>query len=229
LITSADGEFQTGTYAFELTVKDNLGSVAISRTIVTVKGQSYWSTEPPKSNIPPKNNTPSTPVKNKTRLKGGPSNAAINLLLPGVGHYFVSGDNNGENRKASAFALTAVYAGSIGGALYFNGKSNSEYKKYNDLANYREYQKDANGVVIGVRGANEAEASKYFNNTKSAHRNSLICLGVGGGVLIGDLVYTFLKGNKNKTEWQAENTSFRPNLIFSTNGTVTTAGVQFKF
>lgn len=231
LITSADGEFQTGTYAFELAVKDNFGSVAVSNTILTVKGQSYWSTQHPKSNTPSKINvSPSKqPVKSQTRLKGGPSNAAINLLLPGVGHYFVSGDSNGENRKAGAFILTAVYAASIGGSFYFNGKSNSDYKKYNDLANFREYQKDASGVIIGIRGANEADANKYFNSAKSAHTNSLICLGVGGGVLIGDLIYTFLKGSKNKKEWKAQGTSFKPNLIFSLNRAVTTAGVQFKF
>lgn len=231
LLTPAEGELKAGTYAFELTVKDNLGSVAISRTIVTVKGQSYWSTQSPKSTTPPKKNVfPSTqPVKNQTRLKGGPSNAALNLLLPGVGHYFVSGDYTGANRKASSFTLTGVYLASIGGAFYFHQKSNSDYKKYNDLASYREYQKDANGTIIGVRGANETEANKYFNSAKAAHRNSLISLGVGGGVLVGDLIYTFLKGSKNKREWMTQNTSFKPNLIFSTNGAMTTAGVQFKF
>jgi hypothetical protein len=231
LIAHVEGEFKPGTYAFQLTVKDNLGSVAVSRTIVTAKEHTYWSTEPPKNNTPPKTNVfPSKqPVKNQTHLKGGPSNAAINLLLPGVGHYFVSGDHNGENRKAISFVVTAVYAGSIGSAFYFNGKSNSDYKKYNEMASYREYQKDANGTIIGVRGINEADANKYFNSAKSAHRNSLICLGVGGGVLIADLVYTFLKGSKNKREWKTENTSFKPSLIFSSDGIMTTAGVQFKF
>jgi hypothetical protein len=231
LIAHVEGEFKPGTYAFQLTVKDNLGSVAVSRTIVTVKEHTYWSTEPPKNNTPPKTNVPSfkQPVKNQTRLKGGPANTALNLLLPGVGHYFVSGDYNGENRKASSFIVTAVYAGSIGGAFYFNGKSNGDYKKYNELASYREYQRDANGMITGIRGANEADADKYFNSAKSAHRNSLICLGVGGGVLVGDLIYTFLKGSRNKKEWKSENTSFKPKLIFSSNGNVTTAGVQFKF
>lgn len=230
LFTAAEGELKAGTYAFELTVKDNLGSVAISRTIVTVKGQSYWSTQPPKSNTPPKTNvSPSVqPVKNQAHLKGGPSNAALNLLLPGVGHYFVSGDYTGANRKANSFILTGAYLASIGGTFYFQQKSNSDYKKYEDLANFREYQKDANGTIIGVRGTNEAEANKYFNSAKSAHRNSLISLGVAGSILVGDLIYTFLRANKNKKEW-AQNTSFKPNLIFSTNGTVASAGVQFKF
>jgi hypothetical protein len=170
-----------------------------------------------------------TQIKTATKLKGGPSNAVLNLLLPGVGHYFVSGDYNGGNRKKGAFILTALYVGSIGGAFYFNERSNDQYKKYNELADYREYQKDANGVIIGTRGGNEAEANKYFKDAKSSHRNALICLGVGGGVLVGDLIYTLAKGSKNSREWKTQNSSFKPNLFISSNGAVTTAGVQFKF
>jgi len=238
LIAFANGEFKEGTYAFELIIKDDQGATAISRTVLSVKSAPFVINTTP-VNTAPKKDSPvvskiipvpeNTKTKIATKLKGGPSNALVNLLLPGVGHYFVSGDHNGENRKAGAFILTAVYAGSIGGAVYFNGKSNDQYKKYNELANYREYQKDANGVIIGTPGGSEQEANKYLNNAKSSHRNTLICLGVGGGVLVGDLIYTLVKGSKNRKDWKTENISFRPNLIFSTNGFGTTAGVQFKF
>jgi hypothetical protein len=239
LIAYADGEFKAGTYAFELTIKDNLGSVSASRTALTVK-ESFWTTQPPPaSTAPAKTNTvPAvTPKKNQapdkvqpqTKLKGGPANAAANLLLPGLGHYFVSGNYKGENRKISAFILTGIYAASIGGTFYFNGKSNDLYKKYNELAGYREYQKDANGNIVGMRGVNEAQADKYYNDAKAAHRNSLICLGLGGGVLVGDLIYTFLKGSKNKKEWQAQSTSFKPELFILSDGYQTTAGLKIKF
>lgn len=231
LITQANGEFKPGTYAFELTVKDNLGAVAISRTALTVKETSYWTDHPANNVTPQKTNTtpPNPSQKKPTKLKGGPSNAALNLLLPGLGHYFVSGNYEGENRKPTAFIVTGVYAASLGGAFYFNKRSNDLYDKYNQLASFREYQKDANGVVIGVRGGNETEANKYYNDAKAAHRNSLICLGIGGGVLVGDLVYTFLKGNKNKKEWQSQNTSFKPNLFISSDGYETTAGIKISF
>jgi hypothetical protein len=231
LVAQVNGEFKPGTYAFELTIKDNLGSVAISRTALTVKATSYWTDRPVNNTPSQKTNTiPSnTPQKNPTKLKGGPSNAGLSLLLPGLGHYFVSGNYKGENRKATAFIVTGVYAASIGGAFYFNKRSNDLYDKYNELASYREYQKDANGVIIGIRGANEAEANNYYNDAKAAHRNSLICLGVAGGVLIGDLAYTFWKGNKNKKEWQSQNTSFKPNLFISSDGYETTAGIKISF
>lgn len=239
LIAYVNGQFLAGTYAFELSVKDDQGATAVSRTILNVKPEKIVINNPLPTHVQKKADSvvnkvvelpaTTTSTKTATKLKGGPENAAINLVLPGVGHYFVSGNYKGENRKKSAFILTAVYAGSIGGAVYFNAKSNSDYKKYNDLANYREYQKDANGIIIGMRGAKEADANRYFTSAKTAHRNSLVCLGVGGGVLIGDLVYTFLKGRKNQRQWKTENTSLKPKLIFSSNGVVTTAGVQFKF
>jgi hypothetical protein len=125
--------------------------------------------------------------------------------------------------------LTGIYAASLGGAFYFNERSGTQSKKYNELAAFREYQKDANGNIIGVRGANEAEANQYYNSARAASRNSLICLGVGGGVLLGDLVYTFLKGSKNKKQWQAQNTSYKPDLFFSSDGYQTTAGLKISF
>jgi hypothetical protein len=238
LIAHAEGEFKAGTYAFELTIKDNLGSVSTSRTALTVK-ESYWTTQPPPATntTPAKTNTipavilqkNQTPVQPQTKLRGGPANTAVNLLLPGLGHYFVSGNYKGENRKITAFILSGIYAASIGGIFYFNKKSSDFYKKYDELAGYREYQKDANGIIIGMRGINEAQADKYYNNAKAAHRNSLICLGVGGGVLAGDIIYTFLKGNKNKKEWQGQNTSLKPDLFISTDGYQTTAGLKIKF
>lgn len=231
LMAYASGEFKPGTYGFELKVKDNLGSVATSRTALTVKGTSYWSTEPPAGKTTPtrSRNSPILPQKTQSKLKGGPSNAALDVLLPGLGHYFVSGNYNGEGRKPTAFIVSGVYLASIGGAFYLNKHSNDLYDKYNQLAAFREYQKDANGQVIGIRGGNQAEADTYYNQAKSAQRNSLVCLGVAGGIMIGDAISTFLKGSKNKKEWLAETTTFQPHFFISSDGYQAIAGVQFKF
>ena len=233
LIAIAGGVFQEGTYAFELLIKDNQGATSIGRTILSVKPaiqaeRTVITPATPKKDSVMSARMPAEPQKVTTRLKGGPLNSAINILAPGVGHYFVSGDHNGQNRKASAFILTGAYLGAVGGAFYFNERSSSQNKKYNELVTYREIQKDANGEVIGVRGVNDAEANKFFNGAKTARRNSLICLGVGGGILLGDLVYTFMKGNKNRQAWR-QTTSFKPGLLISSDAHSTTVGVQFKF
>lgn len=238
LIAYASGGFKEGNYAFELFIKDDKGATAISRTILSVKPAPLITNTFPVASVPKKDTAggkllpgpkQKNAIKNSTRLKGGPSNALVNLLLPGAGHYLVSGNYKGDNRKAGSFIITGIYAASIGGAFYFNGKANSQNKKYKELAAYREYQNDANGLITGVRGANEAEANKYFNRAKSSYRNSLISLGVSGSILAGDLIYTLRKGSRNKKEWKKETTSFRPKLFISSNGYVTTAGLQFKF
>lgn len=229
LIAYADGEFKPGTYAFELTIKDNLGSVSSSRTSLTVKNPSYWTNPPVNNQQKTKTGQQSPPQKNQTKLKGGPSNAALNVLLPGLGHYFVSGDYNGQNRKATSFIITGVYIGSLTGAVLLNQKSDQEFEKYNELVNFREYQKDANGNIIGIRGGNEAQANDHYNKGQSLQRNAMICLGLGGAILAGDLVYTFLRGNKNKKEWMSANTSFKPNLFISSDGMATNIGIQLKF
>ena len=229
LIAYADGEFKPGTYAFELTIKDNLGSVSSSRTSLTVKNPSYWTNPPVNNQQKTKTGQQSPPQKNQTKLKGGPSNAALNVLLPGLGHYFVSGDYNGQNRKATSFIITGVYIGSLTGAVLLNQKSDQEFEKYNELVNFREYQKDANGNIIGIRGGNEAQANDHYDKGQSLQRNAMICLGLGGAILAGDLVYTFLRGNKNKKEWMSANTSFKPNLFISSDGMATNIGIQLKF
>lgn len=233
LIASANGIFKEGTYAFELSVTDDKGANAIGRTVLNVTSAPFITQVHPidtvKKQQPKTVNIPNEPVKVITPLKGGPLNAGINLLIPGLGHYLVSGNYKGENRKPASFIITALYAGSVAGTFYFKSSSDANYKKYSELADYREYLKDANGAIIGVRGADQTKADNYFNKAKAQHRNSLIALGVGGGILVGDFIYTLVKGEKNKTQWKSETTSFRPRLFISREGNQTTAGVKIKF
>lgn len=232
LVASASGSFKEGTYAFELTVTDDKGAKAISRTVLSIAEPLITNVHRDDTivKLQTKNDiVHSEPVKENIPLKGGPLNAAVNLLLPGLGHYLVSGDYKGENKKPASFIITALYAGSVAGTFYFKSMSDANYRKYAELADYREYLKDANGTIIGVRGADQTKADDYFNRAKAQHRNSLVALGVGGGILVGDFIYTIFKGQKNKAEWKSEMTSFKPRLFISREGNQTTAGIKLKF
>jgi hypothetical protein len=180
------------------------------------------------------NNTTQKPAAVVTRpvtkasmpaLKGGPSNAFLNILVPGLGHYKVSGDQYGNDRKISSFLVTAFYTGALGGSAYYYMKSNDQYDKYIELSKFREYQHDANGNVIGVRGANQAVAKQQLKDAKTSRRNALILAGVGGGILVTDLVYTFIKGSKNKKQWERE-ANAKAKLFFSSDGTSLAAGFR---
>lgn len=177
-------------------------------------------------------NTARPPIATRARyeppkLKGGPANALLNILAPGLGHYFVSGDHYGNNRKPGSFLITAFYGGAIGGAVYYKLRSNRQYDDYIKASQFREYQRDANGNVIGVRGASEAQSNQYLSSSKSSHNNALILAGVAGGILAADLVYTFIRGMKNKRAWKQENgLSIQPYIFPTTQGM--TAGVRIQ-
>ena len=174
---------------------------------------------------------PTQPINNQAsmqKLKGGPSNALLDLLVPGVGHYYVSGDHYGNDRKPAVLLITALYAGSVGGAIYYKLRSNREHNTYLELANYREYQKDADGNVIGVRGVNQAVAERYLSDARNSHNNFLILAGVGAGIIVSDAIYTFIRGSRNKKAWEAEAKVHAKPFIFS-DGTRLTAGLRINF
>jgi hypothetical protein len=209
--TDVVGELKEGTYIFELTVTDNLGSTTSDRMSIIVKPVIDVKPPPVVSTPPPviKKDTVQKPAVVKRtyempKLKGGPGNAFVNLLLPGLGHYYVSGDHYGNDRKPQVLLISALYAGSIGGAVYYKLRSINEYNKYKQLSEFREYQRDANGVVIGIRGANQAHSNQYLNASKTSHKNFMILTGISAGILAADFVYTFFRGLKNQRAWKRE-------------------------
>jgi hypothetical protein len=171
---------------------------------------------------------PAVVSKKMPKLKGGPANALVNLALPGVGHYMVSGDHHGRNRKSASFLITAAYAGSLGGAFYFRKKYLDEYKEYKELAAFREVQTDASGNIIGVRGIEAAKTKQQFDAAKNARRNALILLGAGGAILTADFIYTLIRGSKNKQAWKKE-AAGTTGVYLSSDGMQISAGFRFKF
>jgi len=227
------GDFFAGMYVFELTVQDDAGATATDRVNITVKAAPVVPpvtqptvAAPKKQDSIVKRAVASKPVMPK--LKGGPNNALLDILLPGVGHYFVSGDHYGNDRKPTGFLITALYGGAIGGAVYYKLRSNSEYNKYIELSQYREYQRDANGSVIGIRGANQAQATQYLSDSKNSQNNFLILCGVSAGIMVADVAYTFIKGSKNKKNWETDaGVHIKP--FISSDGSNFVAGVSVKF
>ena len=229
------GEFKAGVYMFELSVTDDKGDSASDRSIITVKAAPTVQANPQTAvpadvSVKKKDSTAARPVITKRampELKGGPNNALLSVLLPGVGHYFVSGDQYGNDRKPNVFIITALYAGSVGGAVYYKLRSDREYKKYIDLSNYREYQKDDNGNIIGIRGTSQAQATQFLSAAKNSHNNFLILTGISAGIMAADVIYTFIRGSRNKKAWEEEARG-TTRVFISPNGRGLAFGVQIK-
>ena len=121
-----------------------------------------------------------------------------------------------------------MYAGAVGGAVYYKLRSNSEYNKYIDLANFREFQKDVNGNIIGVRGVSEAISGQQLAASQNSHKNFLILGGVSLGIMGVDVIYTLIKGLKNKRAWKSDaGITMQPYILPGSTGT--TAGVLINF
>ncbi len=226
------GVLKEGNYAFELTVRDQHGATSKDRIIVTVKSPEALvaPTMPAVANLHKDSTTvrPAYADPKMGKLKGGPSNALLDLLLPGVGHYFASGNPHGHGRKPVVLGITALYAGAVGGSFYFLNRYNNQYNQYTALAAYREYQKDINGNIIGVRGGNEEAANQYLQAARASQKNARMLLGAGAGILAADFIYTMIKGLKNKARWKHEREA-RTTLFFSSDSSPMTAGIKIKF
>ena len=199
-------DLSEGSYSFKLTVTDNKGGITTSYANIIVK-----------SAVPQIISSPTIITKNEQpqKLKGGAGNALLNLFLPGVGHFFVSGDHHGNHKKAGSFLITVGYLASAGLGVYYKLKSNTAYNSYLDFANNKEYQRDASGNVIGIRSPSEAAAAGLFNDAKSNNNNFKILLMVSGGILASDFIYTLIKGSKNKHN---NNKEYSTKVSFNYNG-----------
>lgn len=134
------------------------------------------------------------------RLKGGPTNFLIDLVAPGIGHYFVSGDYSGYGRKKIHFATTITVGSLLLSSAYFKYDSERLYNNYVDRT--LEYQLNEIGLQTGgVRGRLAAEVDGIYTKAK---RRDLYFKGLAiaaGAITIGDTVWTLLKGLKNSKEY----------------------------
>jgi hypothetical protein len=193
------GRLDTGRYSFKVIARDLQGRSV--ETIHTVK-----VTQSPvliTSFVPP------VPLEQKPRplgpgIRGGPGNAILNLLLPGLGHYHVSGNQFGEDKKPLSFLITFAYLGSAGASVYYKLKANEDYNKYKELASFRERQYDPAGVVIGIRGANASDAETLFAQAEGYNKNFVRFATVGVSILAIDFLYTWIKGSINSNRYHKQ-------------------------
>lgn len=109
-------------------------------------------------------------IKRPLPIGGGPTNALLSALVPGLGTIFVQ-----PNRKIGARPLiTAAYAGLLVYGLVQRGRSQKQYDVYRDNRIDSDYEK-----------ANDL------------HHRYLVAVRAAAAIRLTDVIYTFLKGRKN--------------------------------
>lgn len=113
----------------------------------------------------------SAKVKN-FRGAGGPSNALLSILVPGLGDRYVS---NGEKTGVGMMLWTyGLLATGVASKLY----SNVQYTKYQ-------------------QATNQIDIDKYYDDANATNKAFYVLVGAGASLWIYDVVWVLVKGSKN--------------------------------
>lgn len=115
-------------------------------------------------------------VTGSQRIKHGPSNAILSLLLPGLGHSYVN-----KTKNAAPLLISALYLGSAYMSYAFYTKSNDSY----------------NGYLVAT---SQSIMDENFNAAVENSNQSQIYMGAAAAILLYDFIYVIVKGNKNVKE-----------------------------
>lgn len=217
---------ENGLYGFTLKVRDDNGSEDNYTFTVSFSGTSVASTEI--KQVEDKPDEKEIAEKKQPPLKGGPENALVSMVLPGVGHYLASGDYTAFDRKKYHFVTTGVYIGLLGAAAYYKVRSEISYDKY--LMGEFEYQVNELGVKTdGIRGGKESELNPIYTQAKNQHRNSLYFFYAALGIAAIDATLTLAEGIKNKREYNNRWKKATGSLIFKAEDGLVGLAYKLKF
>ena len=114
----------------------------------------------------------------KMRCSGGPENALLSLIVPGLGvHKVTYGARTGLGTMLPTYAL-------LGGGVGLKVYSNKEYKKYH-------------------AATTQSDMDKHYKNANLANKAFYGCMLAGGLIWISDIIRVAVIGTKNLKEFKA--------------------------
>ncbi|MCL2041822.1 MAG: hypothetical protein FWG84_07280 [Bacteroidales bacterium] len=131
---------------------------------------------------------------------GGPSNAWLSLLVPGLGDHRVTyGKKSGLSTALWSYGLIAT---GVGLKFY----SISEYKQYH-------------------AATEQSEIDTHYDAANISNQLFYLCVGAGAAIWIYDVIWVWNKGAQNKKAWQKSQLGFYYTPEFGASGLTYT----FKF
>jgi hypothetical protein len=116
-----------------------------------------------------------------TKIAGGPSNAFLSMIMPGVGTYFVNKESRsqGYTKNWRWFSSSGLFLGSVGFAISNKIASDKFYTDYH------------NAVT-------QPEMDAAYKSANDKYLAAQIFLGIAAAVWIGDVIYVTVNGSRNK-------------------------------
>ena len=124
------------------------------------------------------------------RLKHGPGNAVLSLILPGWGDFHVN-----ETDKFTPLLVTAAYLGAGYMSYSSLNAANASYDKY-------------------LAATTQSAMDEHFSAAEAGLNQSKMYLGVAATILVVDFIHVIVKGNKNirNGSFSSNNLRFIPKI-----------------
>jgi hypothetical protein len=137
-------------------------------------------------------------------IGGGPKNALLSAVLPGVGNVMVQPGH----RIRFQPVIAAAYIGTLAYGFSQKRKSNEQY------ARYRQQPYDQ-------------LAAPYYNDANRFHHQYLLALGTAAFCWVADVTYTLLKGIRNDKQRSVRFSNLQPTANYV--GHTPTVGFRYPF
>jgi hypothetical protein len=155
-----------------------------------------------KVNIKPFIKTPPPPPH--LPIGGGPTNALLSALLPGLGNIMVQPKHSIGLRPL----ISVAYVGALAYGLLQKGKSNDQYALY-------------------LQQPYDRLAVPYYNEANSLNHRYVLAVSAAAVIWVADVTYTLLKGIKNEQRRKNQPIGMRPTM--SVVGKTPTFGLRYQF
>lgn len=133
---------------------------------------------------------------------GGPANALLSAVLPGLGNIMVQPKHKIGLRPL----ITVAYGGLLVYGLWQKSRSDRQYALY-----------DAQPF--------ERNAQPYYDEANRLHKHAVLALRTAAVVVLADVIYTFIKGTKNARQIR----TFQQHMSLDYIGNTPTVGMQVTF
>ena len=142
-----------------------------------------------------------------TKITGGPSNAFLSILLPGLGDKYVNTNNTGfgnylnkrnnQNYNGNGYWgwVSFLYLSSVGITLYSKLESDNFYSQYH-----------SSNI--------QTDMDKYYGYANSNNQVFYSMIAVTGAIWLSDVLYVTIKGFENKHQQLQSFSQNRPNIHF---------------
>jgi hypothetical protein len=120
--------------------------------------------------------------RHSTKIKGGPSNAFLSLLVPGLGDYYVDLDK--EKQLFEPYYITVATYGMLLLGYSYKVESNKSYDEYHNATD-------------------QTTMDRAYDAANQANHTFIICTSIGATIWAADIAWVAYKGFKNRKEQRA--------------------------